>query len=206
MRVSRAKAAASRQRIVDEAARLFRERGFDGIGVAELMSAAGLTHGGFYGHFASKEELMGEACHRAVTTMLAEWNRTGETAAGNGLQAIAARYLSRAHRNAPGTGCLMAALGPEASRQAKPVQDVVTECLGDVLDLLTRYAPGRTLRQRRRRAIATFASLVGALVIARAVNDAAVSNEVLETVAAAVGAATPTPQRGGRRRRDIRPG
>jgi TetR/AcrR family transcriptional repressor of nem operon len=179
MRVSRAQAALHRERIVDEAARLFRERGFDGISVADLMRAAGLTHGAFYGHFPSKQALMGAACKRAVGTMLAEWEAVAASSPERPLDAVVAAYLSARHRDEPGTGCLMAAVGPEASRQSRAVRKVVTECLEDVLDFLTRCAPGRTPTARRQTAVATFASLVGALIVARAVSDVQLSDEML---------------------------
>src|SRR5690348_1403399 len=133
MRSSKAQAAENRERVIAAAARAFRERGFDGIGVAEIMRSAGLTHGGFYGHFASKEELMALACRRAVADMLAEWSTRTEARPHDPATTIATPYLSAEHRDTPGTGCLMAAVGPEAARAAAPVRRAVTECLGDVL-------------------------------------------------------------------------
>lgn len=186
MKVTKKQAAATRERILDEAAKLFRERGFSGIGVADLMRRIGLTHGGFYGHFGSKEELMAEACQRAVSTMLEEWTRLADAAPAKPLAAITAPYLSTRHRDRSGTGCLMAALGPEVSRQAAPVRNVVTECLGCVLEFLARFTPGKTAAAKHKKAIVTFASMVGALVIARAVNDPKLSEEILEVVSASV--------------------
>jgi TetR/AcrR family transcriptional repressor of nem operon len=188
MKVSREEAAANRERSLDEAAKLFRERGFSGIGVAELMKSVGLTHGGFYGHFGSKEELMVKTCERAVTTMLDEWSRVAEAAAVNPLAAITARYLSTRHRDAPGSGCLLAALGPDISRQATPVRRVVAECLGLVLDTLARLSPGRSAIAKRKKATATFASMVGALVLSRAVNDPDMSREILQVVSTSIAA------------------
>jgi TetR/AcrR family transcriptional repressor of nem operon len=186
MKVTKDQAAATRARILDEAAKLFRERGFSGIGVADLMQSIGLTHGGFYGHFRSKEALMAEACQRAVSIMLEEWNRVADAAPSKPLAAIAVRYLSTRHRDRSGTGCLMAALGPEVSRQAAPVRQVVTECLGSVLEFLARLTPAKTAAAKHKKAIVTFASMVGALVIARAVNDPKVSEEILDVVSASV--------------------
>jgi TetR/AcrR family transcriptional repressor of nem operon len=186
MKVTREQAAATRARILDEAAKLFRERGFSGIGVADLMKGIGLTHGGFYGHFSSKEALMAEACQHAVSIMLEDWNRVADAAPAKPLAAITVPYLSTRHRDRSGTGCLMAALGPEVSRQAAPVRHVVTECLGSVLEFLARLTPGKTAAVKRKKAIVTFASMVGALVIARAVNDSKVSEEILEVVSASV--------------------
>src|SRR5688572_26849623 len=112
MKVSREQAALNRERILEVAAQLFRERGFDGIGVADLMKEAGLTHGGFYGHFSSKEELIAEASARALTSTFALLSKQAERGAGDPLSAVADTYLSSRHRDDPGTGCLLAALGP----------------------------------------------------------------------------------------------
>lgn len=188
MKVTREQTAANRERILDEAAKLFRERGFNGIGIADLMKSVGLTHGGFYGHFSSKEELMAEACRRGVTTMLDKWNRLADSGTANPLAAVTTRYLSTRHRDVPGTGCLMAALGPEVSRQAAPVRQVVTECLDSILDTLARLTPAKSAVARRNKAMATFAGMVGALVIARAVNDPKLSREILQVVSASIAA------------------
>ena len=106
------------------------------------MRSVGLTHGGFYGHFASKEELMALACRRAVADMLADWRARAAAAPGDPAATIVAPYLAAGHRDAPGGGCLMAALGPEAARAAPPVREAVTECLGDVLDTIAGEMPG----------------------------------------------------------------
>lgn len=181
-RGSRAQVAANRERIIAAAARMFRERGFDGIGVAEIMRSAGLTHGGFYGHFDSKEELMALSVRRAVDDMLAEWRVRIDATPADPVASVAAPYLTPAHRDAPGTGCLMAALGPEAARAAPPVRRAVTERLGDVLGVVAGEMPAEDATERRRQAIGMFASLVGALVIARAVDEPDLSDEVLEAV------------------------
>src|SRR5437867_12075761 len=117
MKVSREQAAYNRERIVEAAAQLFRERGFEGIGVADLMKEAGLTHGGFYGHFSSKEDLIAEASARALTRSLALWSKLAERGSGDRLSAIAGAYLTSTHRDDPGAGCVLAALGPDVSRQ-----------------------------------------------------------------------------------------
>src|SRR5689334_11524507 len=99
MKVSRAEAAQNRERIVDVAAKLFRERGFDGIGVADLMKSAGMTHGGFYKHFASKEDLMAQACTRALETGLDAFKQVAEQDPDRALSVIASGYLSPQHRD-----------------------------------------------------------------------------------------------------------
>ena len=116
MKVSREEATQNRERIIEAAAKLFRERGFDGIGVAELMKSAGLTHGGFYGHFASKEDLMAQACARAMEGALDTMHQVAESGDPNALSTIASAYLSTEHRDRTGDGCTLAALGAALRR------------------------------------------------------------------------------------------
>jgi TetR/AcrR family transcriptional regulator, transcriptional repressor for nem operon len=191
MRSSNAQAAENRERIIDEAARQFRARGFAGIGVAELMRGVGLTHGGFYVHFKSKEDLMRLACRRAVDDMLDDWRARAAASPGDPLAAIIRPYLSPEHRDQPGAGCLMAAIGPEAAREAEPVRRTVTECLEDVLDTLAELVPGQDASERRKHAIFLFSTLVGAVVAARAVSDTALSEAILATVQEALDARGP---------------
>jgi TetR/AcrR family transcriptional regulator, transcriptional repressor for nem operon len=186
MRVSREQAARNRERVLKVASRLFRERGFEGVSVAELMRAAGLTHGGFYGQFSSKEDLMAQACEQSLVGSLERWSRPTADAPESPLQAIAAHYLSVDHRDHPGTGCLLAALGTETSRQAAPFRRAVTACVRSLVAALARFVSGRSEAARRERALATFASLVGAMVLARAVDDTHLSDEILAAVSATV--------------------
>ena len=179
MRVTREQAVRTRERILDAAAQLFRERGFDGIGVADLMKAAGLTHGGFYGHFESKEDLMAQACEHASARSQTLFGKLAERAPDDALGEIARAYLSPRHRDDPGAGCLMAALASEASRQGAPVRKAITESLRSTFEFLTNLIPGRSKREK---AIATYASLVGGMILARAVEDRALSNEILDAV------------------------
>jgi TetR/AcrR family transcriptional regulator, transcriptional repressor for nem operon len=183
MRSTKAKAAENREHIIAEAARQFRALGFAGIGVADLMQRVGLTHGGFYVHFGSKAELMALACRRAVSDMLADWQSKAAAAPTDPIGAIIRPYLSPEHRDRPETGCLMAALGPEAARESVPVRQAVTESLEDVIGTLARYVPGAGIAERRQQAIRYFATLVGAMVAARAVADLALSGEILRTTA-----------------------
>jgi TetR/AcrR family transcriptional repressor of nem operon len=186
MKVSREQAAENHDRIVEAAAQLFRERGFYGVAVADLMKEVGLTHGGFYGHFSSKEELMAEASVRALTQALERWSELAEGAQENPLPALAQTYLSRAHRDDPGTGCLLAALGPEVSRQGPAVRRAVTDYVRSACDLLAKMVPGKSKAARRQKVIATYATLVGAMVMARAVDDRGLSQEILDAGLASV--------------------
>lgn len=185
MKVTREQAAQNRERIVETAAQLFRERGFDGIGVADLMKEAGLTHGGFYGHFSSKEDLIAEAAARALTGSLTLWSKLADRTSGDPLSAVAGAYLSRKHRDDPGAGCLLAALGPDVSRQGPSVRRAVTGYVRSAIDLLTQLVPGRSRAARRQKAIGTYATLVGAMVLARAVDDRVLSQEILDAGLAA---------------------
>jgi TetR/AcrR family transcriptional regulator, transcriptional repressor for nem operon len=186
MKVSRAEAAQNRERIIETAAKLFRERGFDGIGVAELMKSAGLTHGGFYGNFASKEDLMAQACARALEGSLDAMRQVIERDDGNALSTIASAYLTPTHRDRPGEGCAMAALGAEAARHGSPVRAAFTQGVRPVVDILTQLVPGKSKRAKHEKALAIYASMVGALVLARAVDDAELSEEILQSVLASI--------------------
>jgi TetR/AcrR family transcriptional repressor of nem operon len=186
MKVSREQAARNRERILDAAARLFRERGFDGIGVADLMKEAGFTHGGFYGHFSSKDDLIAQASSRELTRSLAQWSEVGARRSGDRLSAIAGVYLTGTHRDNPGAGCVLAALGPDVSRQGSAVRRVVTDYVRSVCDLLVKVVPGKSKAARRQKAISTYATLVGTMVLARAVDDRVLSQEILEAGRVAV--------------------
>ena len=185
MKVSRAEAAQNRERIIEVAAKLFRERGFDGIGVADIMKGAGLTHGGFYGHFASKEDLMAQACARALEGTMGAMHQVLESGRPDALSTIASAYLSANHRDRAGEGCVVAALGAEAARHGSPVRGAFTQGVRSAVEVLAKLIPG-SKRARRERALAIYASMIGALVIARAVDDPRLSEEVLGSVLASI--------------------
>lgn len=185
MKVSKQKMAEHREQIIAAAAKRFRENGFDGISVADLMKEAGLTHGGFYGHFSSKEELVGEASKRALRETAEKWAKVIEEAPDKPLDALAKYYLSARHQAHPGTGCLFASLGSELGRQSRSVKEkVMQEQL--ILDLFSRIVPGKTAAAKRKRAIVAYAELIGGMILARSVPDAAFSEEILKTVSAAL--------------------
>ena len=188
MKVSREQAAKHRERILDVAAKMFRERGFDGIGVADLMQQAGFTHGGFYGHFASKEALMAQACARAFAEKVALWHEERELDVDRPLASAATYYLTAAHRDDPGTGCPMATLASDVARQAPSIRRAFTEGLRQLVELLTAKLPGSSQAGKRRSALAAWATLVGALMLARAVDDPELSDEILHAVSASLSA------------------
>lgn len=183
MKVSKSQVQANRERIVASASTLFRARGFDGIGVADLMAAAGFTHGGFYRHFASKEDLMAEAASLSLATSLAQAQQSPGT---DYLQ----QYLSREHRDNPGDGCTFAALAGDAARQPEQVKAAFEAGLAAMLSTIAgaeRGRGGRAQQVARAKLLATFAQLVGAIVLSRACpDDSPLADEVLEAVRAAV--------------------
>jgi TetR/AcrR family transcriptional repressor of nem operon len=184
MRVSREQAAKNRAHIIDTAARLFREKGYSGIGVADLMKEAGLTHGGFYGNFDSKEALAGAACGRAFENTLARWEAVLAADPETALAQIVRHYLSRRHVAHPGQGCAVAAMGSDLARMSDPVRTIATDGIRAEIALLAPLMEGATDIARRRAALAAYAGMVGALVVARAVNDDALGDEILDAVSA----------------------
>jgi TetR/AcrR family transcriptional repressor of nem operon len=185
MRVSREKAAEHRDRIIDTAGALFRAKGFGGIGVADIMKAADLTHGGFYGHFASKDDLVAQASRRTMARAAANWTKLVEAAPDNPYAALLEHYLSPKHRDDPGKGCAFAALGNDAARSGKIVRKAFAEGLAPLIDILAQSIAGKSIPSkskavRRRKAVAAMATLVGALTMARAVEGTALSDEMLE--------------------------
>jgi TetR/AcrR family transcriptional regulator, transcriptional repressor for nem operon len=180
MRVSREKAAANRERIIDAAGALFGEKGFDGIGLADIMKAADLTHGGFYGHFASKDDLVAQASERAMARAATNWSKIIADAPRNPYAALLNHYLSPRHRDDPGHGCAFAALSGDAARCGKPVRAAFAQGLEPLIEVVAGAIPGRSKVARRRKAVAAVAELVGALILARAVENTSLSNEILE--------------------------
>lgn len=180
MRVSREKAAEHRERIIEAAGALFREKGFGGIGVADIMKAADMTHGGFYGHFASKDDLVAQACRRAMAVAITNWEKTAASEANNPFAALLTRYLSPRHRDDPARGCVFAALGADAARSGSLVHDAFADGLEPLIALLAESAPGGSKAVRRRKAVAAMAGLVGALLLARAIGKRDLSDEILE--------------------------
>lgn len=168
MKVSKEQVRENRMRIVETASELFRQRGYDGVGVAELMSAAGFTHGGFYKHFGSKADLMSEAINCGFT-------RSAESFAGVSLENFIEYYLSRQHRDDMGKGCVMSALGADTARQPESIKATFAAGLERQLAVLGNE------NGTRADLIDTIAHLVGALVLSRACPDhSALADEILD--------------------------
>ena len=189
MRVTREQAAENRDRVLDAAGLLFCQHGFDNVGVAEIMKAAGLTHGGFYGQFASKDDLAVKVCARVAERSAARWEHLKDLNSEEPLAAIVASYLSTRHRNEAGSGCLMSTLAGDVPRKGGAVRATFTAGVRRLLGVMTSVMPGGAERARREAALATMAGLVGAVVLSRAVDDAALSDEILAAARKAFGAA-----------------
>jgi TetR/AcrR family transcriptional repressor of nem operon len=171
MRYPAKETATKHERIVREASRLFRERGFENVTVAEVMKAAGLTHGAFYAHFRSKEELQEAAV--AYGQGLSASRVRGYGGTKKGRQAYTQRYLSPWHRDNPGDGCTMAALAQEVARSASELKAAFERGLEEILS---------TTGADRKEAIFQAAALLGGVVLARAVQDEHLSDEILKSV------------------------
>lgn len=171
----------SHDRIVEVAARAIRRSGYDGTGVADIMKEAGLTHGGFYSHFASRDALLAEAGSKACADSAALASRVVASAPpGQALQAIMQAYLSPEHIGAIETGCPVTALGSEIPRQTPEVRHSVTSHIKEMVDLIARQLPGWGTQHAHEQAMALLCALIGTTMIARAVDDPALS-EALRT-------------------------
>ena len=186
MKVSKTQAAEHRAGIVDAAARLYREKGLSGVGVAEITRDAGLTHGGLYRHFASKDALAREACLRAF-----EWTimpldgleQDGEASATARLQAMVDSYLSADHRDHPGEGCPAAALATDAARAGPEMSEVFAQGVERNIQRFMRVLEGEPA-EKRAQTMVLLSSMVGALALARATaaGNPALSQEILQTL------------------------
>jgi len=170
---------ASHERIVEAASRAIRRSGYDGTGVADIMKDAGLTHGGFYDHFASREAMLAEAADRAGCASLEFMGRiAAATPPKRALRAMLEAYLSKEHVRSVETGCAAAALGSEMPRQAPEVRRAATRRIKEMIDLVARHLPDWGKPAAHEQALVTVATAVGALVLARAVDDRRLSDEL----------------------------
>jgi AcrR family transcriptional regulator len=178
-RVGLGRKEATHDRIVETAARAIRRSGYHGSGVAEIMKEAGLTHGGFYAHFESREGMLAEAADRAGAEGVAALARAAAAAPPKkALEAMLRAYLSREHVAGVETGCPVAALGSEMPRQAARVRRVATRRIKEMIDLVARQTPDWGQAGAHERALVTVATALGALVLARAVDDPKLSDAV----------------------------
>jgi TetR/AcrR family transcriptional regulator, transcriptional repressor for nem operon len=180
---SRAEKAKTHKRIVRIASKRFREKGLAGFGIAELMKEAGLTVGGFYKHFDSRDDLVAEA----VSSAFGGWQRRVDAAGSGGPSVSLAKliddYLNETHRDNPGTGCAFSALAAEIGRSDKRTRALTTEQVRNDIQLIAGLLPDNDPHVARSQAILTFSALVGAMSLAPAASDEALSREILKTVA-----------------------
>ncbi|MBI6853707.1 TetR/AcrR family transcriptional regulator [Pseudomonas cichorii] len=174
MKVSKAQVQANRAHIVETASRLFRERGYDGIGIADLMAAAGFTHGGFYKHFGSKTDLMAEAAQHGLTQSAAQTS-------GGDLSDFVAHYVSRNHRDKLGEGCTMAALCADASRQPPVVKETFAAGIESLLAATELDGSSTDAAEVRAKKLNAIAHAVGTIVLSRACpDDSLLAQEILD--------------------------
>ncbi|WP_420144919.1 TetR/AcrR family transcriptional regulator [Sphingobium sp.] len=176
MKVSRDQAARNREKVVDTASRLFRARGVEGVGIGELMRECGLTHGGFYNQFESKDALAAEACAASFANSARRWRMVADQADGGGAaSAIAADYLSARNRDAPESGCALIGLGPDAARRGGDLAIAFREGFETLAAILQQSQPD----MERQAVLARMAQMVGAMMLARGVADMALAEEIM---------------------------
>ncbi len=182
-RASKQQSLDHRLAITDASARLMRERGIHGVSVSELMAAAGLTHGGFYGHFDSKEALTGAACTHAFTESVQRWQQriAAQPDRDSALLALTESYLSTRSRDRPGVSCPATALACDVAREppGTPLRAAFAAGMGQLIDVLTSLQHGDDAVADRRAAMAQFATMVGAVILARATAGDTLSDELL---------------------------
>lgn len=183
MKVSREQMAENRRRILDAASRLFRDKGFDAVSVAEVMKAAGLTHGGFYGHFSSKDDLIAQTLAHVLAA---------DTVGEADLRAYVEAYLAPRHRDNAAGGCPTAGLAAAVRYQTPAARAAMTEGLRSQIERIGRALPDVNQADRRRAAIGSWAAMVGAVILARAVDDPVLSDELLGETKAWIDAGTRT--------------
>ncbi|OWU84226.1 transcriptional regulator [Oceanicola sp. 22II-s10i] len=175
MRVSRKQVAANRDAIVEAAGKLFRAKGFDAVTVAEVMRAAGMTHGGFYGYFKTKDDLFAAAMAQSLEEVVRTYPTLGERAA---------RYLTAQHRDDMAGGCPVAALAGEMPRHPGAARAEMTGALRAQIDRIATTTQGEDEAARRRAAIGSWSAMVGALILSRMSDDPGLGDEILESTRA----------------------
>ena len=176
---------ASHERIVAVAARAIRKTGFDGTGVADIMKQAGLTHGAFYAHFASRDAMLAEAADRAgAESVAAAAEAVAKVPPAEALAAMLHAYLSPSHIAHPEFGCPVAALGCEMPRQAAEVRRAATRRIKEMVDLVARQSPDWGKPGAHEEALVTVATMVGAVLLARAVDELGLSEDIRQAALA----------------------
>lgn len=186
MRVSRTQAAENRQTVINVASRLFREHGFDGIGLKDLMKGAGLTQGAFYKQFASKDDLAAQASRRAMESAIIRFSAAAATNPDDPLGAAIAAYLSADHREDLMDGCPVAALGSDAARQSADVKASFEAGIREYLEMIGLWVGEAEGNEPGRKAMAILSTMVGGMVLSRAVDDGQLSKQFLEAASEAV--------------------
>ncbi len=179
MRVSRVQAEANREAVINAASRLFREHGFDGIGLKDLMKGAGLTQGGFYKQFESKDDLAALASRRAMESATRRWSSVAASS-NEPLQAVVDLYLSAGHRGETGDGCPLVALGSDAARQSPEVRTPFQDGIKAHLQVLEELIPNDGAPGAAEKAMVVLSLMVGAVTLSRIMTDEAMSDRVLE--------------------------
>ena len=180
MRKSKQEAAVTRQRIIKAAAEEFRKNGIAGTGLSDLMAAAGLTHGGFYRHFDSKDQIVAEACTAAAESLVEQLAASASRKSPqHGLRAIVESYLSAAHRDEPADGCPVAALGSEIARSDERTRAAATQALLKFVEIIASQFGKTRPDVARRRALVAAATMIGAVTISRIVTDSKLSAGIL---------------------------
>jgi TetR/AcrR family transcriptional repressor of nem operon len=193
MKVSRARAEANRERVIAESSRLFREKGFAAVGLNALMRAAGLTRGGFYGQFESKQDLVRLALGHAMKGRRERWEAMRADAGAHTLRRFVIRYLSDSHRDDPGAGCPLASLGADVGREDVAIKTEFEAGVREMAGRVSAMMPGETGTAREQQALGCLAALMGGLVLSRAVADPALSRDIRDATAATVLAAFERP-------------
>ena len=182
MRYSREHKQETHARIVRKASVRLREKGAHGIGVADLMKEAGLTHGGFYGHFDSREALVIEAFNYAMDRSTERWRKLAEqTPPEKRLATIVESYLTATHRDDPGHGCAVPTLGPEIARESAKTRKAFSARLEEMIEMIADQMPELPRKAARAQAIATISTMVGTLVLSRVAGSGEFSDEILGT-------------------------
>lgn len=170
----------TRSRIVEEASYGLRQRGADGMSVVDLMKLAGLTHGGFYAHFESREALVVEAFALAMDRTIAHWlNLVKGMPLEERFDAIVHGYLSSSHRNDQAHGCALPALGADIARSSPKARRAFARKLGEMIDIVARLLPEKSSEEARQTATSALATMMGSIVLARAVGDKNMSGDIL---------------------------